>query len=87
MDWKLVLLGLLGLGGLYLIASFLLTPFRYLCRLAGYAFVGIALLVVVNLGGALFGFHIPFNLFTIATAAVLQIPGVVLLVLLKIFVV
>ncbi len=87
MDWKLVLLGLLGLGGLYLIAGFLLTPFRYFCRLVGYTFVGVALLVAVNLGGALFGFHIPFNLFTIATAAVLQVPGVVLLVLLKLFVV
>lgn len=85
MDWKLVLLGLTGLGGLYLVASFLLTPFRYFCRLAGYALVGVALLAAVNLGGALFGFHIPFNPVTVATAAVLQIPGVVLLVLLKIF--
>lgn len=87
MDWKMVLLGLAGLGGLYLVAGFLLTPFRYVCRLAGYVFIGIALLVVVNLGGALCGFHIPFNAVTIATATLLQIPGVVLLVLLKIFVV
>ncbi len=87
MDWKLVLLGLLGLGGLYLIANFLITPFRYLCRVLGYALVGVALLVVVNLGGALVGFHIPLNAFTVITAGALQVPGVGLLVLMKLFII
>ncbi|MDP3044608.1 MAG: pro-sigmaK processing inhibitor BofA family protein [Eubacteriales bacterium] len=87
LDWKLVLLGLLGLGGLYLIANFLITPFRYLCRVVGYVLVGVALLVVVNLGGALVGFHIPFNAVTIITAGALQVPGVVLLVLTKVFII
>lgn len=87
MDYKLVLLGLCGLLGLYLLATFSLTPFRYLLRLFGWAVIGAVLLGGVNLAGAPLGLHIAVNAFTILTAGVLNIPGVLLLVLLRLFVV
>lgn len=85
-DWKLILLGLLGLAGLYLVGSFFVTPLKYLYRLFAYAAVGIILLVVVNLGGSFFGFHIALNPFTVLTAGLLQVPGVILLVLLTLMI-
>lgn len=87
MEWKTILLGLLGLAGLYLVGSFFVTPVKYLGRLLGYAIVGTVLLVLVNLGGSLFGLHIPINAVTILTAGLLQVPGVILLILAKVLLV
>ncbi|MDI6710769.1 MAG: pro-sigmaK processing inhibitor BofA family protein [Thermoanaerobacterales bacterium] len=84
MEWKTILLGLLGLAGLYLVGSFFVTPVKYLGRLLGYAIVGTVLLVLTNLAGTLFGLHIAVNAVTIFTAGLLQIPGVVLLILAKV---
>jgi len=82
-EWKTILLGLLGLAGLYLIGSFFVTPIRLLGRLLGYMVLGTVLLVLTNLGGSLFGLHIAINAVTVLTAGFLQIPGVVLLILAK----
>lgn len=87
MEWKTILLGLLGLAGLYLVGSFFVTPVKLLGRLLGYAIMGTVLLVLTNLGGSLFGLHIAINAVTILTAGLLQIPGVVLLVLAKVLLV
>ncbi|MEW6726937.1 pro-sigmaK processing inhibitor BofA family protein [Desulforudis sp. 1088] len=82
-EWKVILLSLLGLAGLYLIGSFFVTPFKYLCRLFGYVVVGAVLLALINIGGSVFDFHIAINPLTVLTAGFLQIPGVVLLILAK----
>ncbi|MBO8127835.1 MAG: pro-sigmaK processing inhibitor BofA family protein [Peptococcaceae bacterium] len=87
MDWQMVLLALMGLLGLYLVATFFITPFKYLCRLVGYMVLGTVFLFLVNLGGSVFGFHIAINPITVLTAGILQVPGVVLLILLKLFVI
>lgn len=84
MEWKTVLLGLLGLMGLYLVGSFFVTPMKWLGRLLGCLVMGTVLLAVVNLGGSLFGLHIAINAITILTAGLLQVPGVILLVLAKV---
>jgi len=86
MEWKLILLGLLGLAGLYLVGSFFVTPLRFLYRLFAYAVVGLLLLFVVNLGGSFFGFHLAINPVTILTAGVLQVPGVILLIVLTLLI-
>lgn len=85
MDYKLVLLSLCGLAGLYLLATFFFAPFKYLARLFAWVVIGAALLTVVNLAGGLVGFHIAVNAFTVLTAGILNLPGVVLLVCLRIF--
>lgn len=86
MEWQLVLLGLLGLAGLYLVGSFLVTPLKYLYRLFACVVVGVLLLVVVNLGGSFWGFHVAINPATVLAAGLLQIPGVVLLIVLTLMI-
>jgi inhibitor of the pro-sigma K processing machinery len=85
-EWKLILLGLLGLAGLYLLGSFVVTPLKYLFRLFAYVVVGALLLAVVNFGGSFFGFHVAINPVTILTAGLLQVPGVVLLIVLTLMI-
>jgi inhibitor of the pro-sigma K processing machinery len=86
MEWKLILLGLLGLAGLYLVGSFFVTPLKYLYRLFAYVVVGALLLAVVNLGGSFLEFHLAINPVTILTAGILQVPGVILLIVLTLMV-
>lgn len=85
-EWKLVLLGLLGLVGLYLLGTFVVTPLKYLFRLFACVVVGALLLAVVNLGGSFFGFHVAVNPVTVLTAGVLQVPGVILLIMLTLLI-
>lgn len=85
-EWKMIILGLLGLTGLYLVGSFLVTPLRFMFRLFAYVVVGALLLTMVNLGGSFVGFHIAVNPFTVLTAGLLQVPGVILLVLLTLLI-
>ncbi|MBE0465626.1 MAG: pro-sigmaK processing inhibitor BofA family protein [Candidatus Desulforudis sp.] len=86
MEWKLILLGLLGLAGLYLVGSFFVTPLKYLYRLGACVVVGVVLLALVNLGGSFFGFHLAINPVTVLTAGALQVPGVILLIVLTLMV-
>jgi inhibitor of the pro-sigma K processing machinery len=86
MEWQLVLLGLLGLVGLYLVGSFFVTPLKYLYRLFACVVVGVLLLVVVNLGGSFLGFYVAINPVTVLAAGLFQIPGVVLLILLTLMI-
>ena len=85
MEWKLVMIGLAGLFGIYLVGTVLFRPLRFLIRLAAWALVGGVLLAAINTVFGQFGFHIAINPATILTAGILQLPGVVLLVLLNCF--
>jgi len=79
------LIGMAGLLGLYLMGTVLFRPLRFLIRLAAWSMLGAFLLVALNTLFGYFGFHIAVNLWTILTAGLLQLPGVVLLVLLNYF--
>lgn len=85
MEWKLVIVALAGLFGLYLVGSVLFRPLRFLIRLAAWALVGALLLAAINALFGQYGFHIAINPATILTAGLLQLPGLVLLVLLNYF--
>ncbi|MGI6492565.1 MAG: pro-sigmaK processing inhibitor BofA family protein [Pelotomaculum sp.] len=83
-EWKYVIIGMGGLIGLYLVGTALLHPLRLLFRLAAWIVLGVVLLLALNSVLGYFGFHIAINPFTILTAGVLQLPGIVLLVLLNV---
>ncbi|GAB6159168.1 hypothetical protein JCM39194_23680 [Desulfotomaculum varum] len=85
MEGKTILLSLLGLLGLYLFGTIFARPLILLGRLVISLAVGGIMLVLVNvlLGGL--GLHIAINPFTLLTAGILQVPGVVLLVLANYF--
>lgn len=85
MEWKLVVVALVGLFGFYLVGTVFFRPLRFLIRLAAWALLGGVLLAVINTLFGQFGFHIAINPATILTAGLLQLPGVVLLVLLNCF--
>ncbi|CCO08541.1 pro-sigmaK processing inhibitor BofA family protein [Desulforamulus hydrothermalis] len=81
MEGKTILLSLLGLLGLYLFGTIFARPLILLGKLVVSLAVGGIMLVLVNvlLGGL--GLHIAINPFTLLTAGILQVPGVVLLML------
>lgn len=83
MEWKLVMIGLAGLFGIYLLGTVIVRPLKFLIRLAAWALLGGVLLAAINTVFGQFGFHIAINPATILTAGILQLPGVVLLVLLN----
>ncbi|MBM7855161.1 inhibitor of the pro-sigma K processing machinery [Desulfohalotomaculum tongense] len=83
MEWTTILLGLVGLCGLYLIGIFIVKPLKFIFKLVMYLVIGALLLIFFNLISSHFGIHIPLNPFTLITAGVLQVPGVILLLLME----
>lgn len=87
MEWKFVIIGLVGLLGLYLVGTVLLQPLKVLIRLAIWMVLGGVLLVAMNILFGNFGLHIAINPVTLLTAGLLQLPGVALLVLVNYFII
>lgn len=85
MDLKLVFWGLVGFLGLVLMGSAVFVPLKFLLRAAFCLLTGGILIAVVNLLFGHLGLHIALNPFTLLLAGVLQVPGVILLALLKVF--
>ncbi|MCL5779663.1 pro-sigmaK processing inhibitor BofA [Desulforamulus profundi] len=81
MEWKTIILSLLGLFGLYLFGTIFARPLVLIGKLGLSLVLGGILLVLVNVVCGGLGIHIAINPFTLLTAGILQIPGVVLLVL------
>ncbi|MHB1127696.1 MAG: pro-sigmaK processing inhibitor BofA family protein [Bacillota bacterium] len=71
---------------IYLIARVLTKPLRLLVRLVVNSLFGLLLLWGFNFLGTFLGMTIPINIVTILTAGFLGIPGLILLILLKILV-
>lgn len=66
-----------------IIAKILSWPFKMLLKLIINIVLGGLLLLVVNIFGAGFGLHIPFNAITALTAGIFGIPGVIILIILQ----
>ncbi|GAB6179056.1 hypothetical protein JCM14036_03750 [Desulfotomaculum defluvii] len=81
MEWKTVLLSLIGLFGLYLFGTIFARPLVLVGRLSLSLIIGGALIFLVNFVCSGLGIHIAINPFTLLTAGILQMPGIVLLVL------
>lgn len=76
---------LFGIILIYVVGRMLLMPFKLVIKLIYNALVGGILLWVFNFGGAFIVFTIPINIITALTVGFLGVPGVVLLILFKIF--
>ncbi|MBO8138217.1 MAG: pro-sigmaK processing inhibitor BofA family protein [Desulfotomaculum sp.] len=83
MEWTTIVFGLIGLLGLYLIGLFIIKPLKFIFKLVVYLIIGAVLLIFANLICSQFGIHLPLNPFTLVTAGVLQVPGVILLLLME----
>lgn len=76
----------LGIVLLYIVSRIFLMPLRLLLRLVYNAVIGGVMLWGLNFVGSHFGFTIAINPVTALVAGFLGIPGVILLVLFKLFV-
>jgi inhibitor of the pro-sigma K processing machinery len=83
MEWKLILISVVGLLGLFLVGPVMVRPLKLLLRLVIYLLAGGVLLYVANILLNQVGLRVAINPVTLFTAGVLQIPGVVLLAVLS----
>jgi len=83
MEWKLILISVVGLLGLFLVGPVMVRPLKLLLRLVIYLLAGGVLLYVANILLNQVGMRVAINPVTLFTAGVLQIPGVVLLAVLS----
>ena len=75
-----------GIILIYVVGRIFLMPIRLVFRLIYNALIGGAMLWVLNFIGGHFGFTIAINPITALVAGFLGLPGVILLILFKLFV-
>ena len=85
-DFNIIIAFAFGLLLLYIIGRVLLMPIRIVFRLIYNGLIGGVILWLLNWVGAYLGFTIAINAVTALVVGFLGLPGVVLLVLFKLFV-
>lgn len=75
----------LAIGAVYIIGMLLVLPVKLIVRLVINGIIGAVVLFAVNFIGAYFNFSIGINPITALVAGFLGIPGVLLLIFIKIF--
>lgn len=68
---------------LFLIGKFFVLPLKSIAKIIGNSILGGILIFVINAIGSIWSFHIGLNIGTAITTGILGIPGVVLLIFLK----
>ena len=81
MDGEFIIYGIMGLVLLFLVIKVLKWPIKILIN----GLIGIFLLYVTNYIGLDFGLYIPINPVTAIIAGFLGIPGIIFLVIFKLF--
>lgn len=76
---------LIAILGLYIIVKVFSWPLKMLFKLIANAVLGAILLIVVNFIGQYFNFYIGINIATVLIAGFFGIPGVIFLVIFKLF--
>lgn len=72
----------------FLFGRILITPLKIILKILVNSVLGVILLYIINYIGELFGgFYIGINIWTSLITGILGIPGVVLLILIKIFII
>ncbi len=84
-DFNVILAYGFGILLIYLIGRIFLLPIRLVFKLIYNALIGGVMLWALNFVGAYFGFTLAINPVTALVAGFLGIPGVILLVLIKLF--
>ncbi|CAB1262806.1 pro-sigmaK processing inhibitor BofA family protein [Clostridium sp. MT-14] len=76
---------LIAIVGLYILVKVFSWPLKILFKLIANAVLGVILLIIVNLIGKYFGFSIGINAVTSLIAGFFGIPGVIFLIIFKLF--
>lgn len=83
MDFTMILPMLIGVAILFVILKLLALPMKLIIKLVINGLVGAAIIFVVNLVGANFGFIINLNWITALIVGILGVPGVVIVAILQ----
>ncbi|MBR2704742.1 MAG: pro-sigmaK processing inhibitor BofA family protein [Clostridia bacterium] len=67
------------------IGKIFVMPIKKIIKLIINSILGIVLINVINIVGSNYGFHLGINWWTVLASGILGIPGVVLVVVLKLF--
>ena len=84
MDYKVLIAYIIGIILLFLLGKLLLVPLKVIVKLIINALIGGVVLLGINFVGGLFDFHIAFNVVSALIVGTFGIPGVILLVILKV---
>ncbi|WP_446898196.1 pro-sigmaK processing inhibitor BofA family protein [Clostridium sp. LBM24168] len=76
---------LIAILGLYILVKVFAWPIKILFKLLVNAVLGALLLILVNFIGSYFGFYIGINAITAIIAGFFGIPGVIFLIVFKLF--
>ena len=68
---------------LFVLGKIFILPLKFIAKLFLNSLIGTGILLLINLIGGLFNFHIGLNLITIIFVSILGIPGAVLLTIIK----
>jgi inhibitor of the pro-sigma K processing machinery len=85
-EFNVILAYVFGIILLYVVGRMFLMPIKIIFRLVYNALIGGAMLWALNFVGAQMGFKIAINPITALIAGFLGLPGVILLILFKLFV-
>lgn len=83
LDPRMILFFALGLVLLYITGWLLLAPFHFLLKLALNSVIGAIVLVLLNLIGTSFSFVVPINAVSALVVGAFGLPGLLLLLVLK----
>jgi len=81
-----ILVYILAVLGVCLIAKIFSAPIKLVIKLLINALVGGIALIIINWIGAFFNFHIDLNFFSALITGALGIPGIIILLILKMFI-
>ena len=86
MDTNSIIIYIACICFLFLFGRIFILPIKSILKLVLNSILGGLMIYLINLIGGLFSFHIGLNYVTAIIAGILGIPGVILLVILKIFI-
>lgn len=84
-EYSLIFAYILGIVFLFILGRLFIKPMKIILKLVFNTILGVIVLLGVNyVGSMLFGFHIAVNFFSMLVAGILGLPGIGLLIALKI---
>lgn len=82
-DYGVILAYIVGIFLLFILGRLLLAPLKVILKLVYNSLLGAVAIILVNLIGGLFGFHVPFNIYTSFIVGTLGVPGFILIIILR----
>ena len=83
LDYGVILAYIVGILLLFILGRLLVVPLKVLLKLALNALAGAVAILLLNWAGSLFGFHVALNIYSAFIVGTLGIPGLILLLILR----